>query len=149
MLKNYVKASNELEKIILNNLEFYFHLFNSRDYFKQTQHNKKFNMNFFIVDVVLFLILKMLQLRRVMSFKMNVDEQIVRIEQNISPYDVVTIELFMSQLQKSNYLTFHHELIDFLAQSQDEETKINKINMTMHRALCHAIANDQLIIMKK
>ena len=96
MLKNYVKASNEFEKIILNNLEFYFHLFNFRDYFRQIQHNKKFNMNFFIVDVVFFLILKMLQLRRVMSFEMNVDEQIVRIEQNISFYDVVTIELLMS-----------------------------------------------------
>ena len=115
MLKNYVKASNEFEKITLNNFEFYFHLFNSRDYFKQIQYNKKLNMNFFIVNVVFFFILKMLQLRRVMNFEMNIDEQIVRIEQNISLYDVVTIELLMSQLQKSNYLIFHHELIDFLA----------------------------------
>ena len=61
----------------------------------------------------------------------------------------MTVELSMSKLQQATYLALHGSLAGYLTRGQDEDTKEGLINMTVHRALCHAVADGRLSTLEK
>ncbi|KAL8895782.1 MAG: hypothetical protein Q9192_003450 [Flavoplaca navasiana] len=91
-----------------------------------------------VANLVIPTILRLVQLRRVISDKMMVSGEEMQIGSHIPPYRIVSPELEMSSAQREVYMKAHRILSKQMkgSGSYDEDTKEGRINQAVHRFLC-------------
>lgn len=80
-----------------------------------------------ISSKILPAILGIVQLRRIMSDVVHVNEVAVRIGAEIPSYQITTVELAMTASQKKAYRALHEEISDELIRDRSQDTEKNKI----------------------
>ena len=148
-LEDFEAATENLDHIDFDSIDEFTHLLEPSAFWKFSHPPGGKQMNALTASKVLPPILRQIQLRRAMGDAMTVNSKEVVIGQGIPPYEIITVELRMTRAQKEFYLLTHHALAGYLSKGADKETQEGLMNMTVHRTLCHAVADGRLTTMEK
>ncbi|KAI9810553.1 MAG: hypothetical protein M1827_006226 [Pycnora praestabilis] len=126
-------------------LDKYVHLLDP-DVFRSFATKAAGQMDMTVATKVLPPILRMIQLRRVMSDFITVNGVKQVIGKEVPPYTIVTVELKMNKIEAQAYKRIHRFLIQHLKGfgTNDETEQEHHMSMRAHRYLMHTTYNPEL-----
>lgn len=129
--------------IMINILELV-HILNLRVFWKFAQSEDDKQMKSRVAQIVISSIMRLIQLRWIMSNSMKVDDLDLWIDVDIFSYKVTTVKLIMNDTQQKMYNKIYDKLIEKLRNNQNSLNEKNCLNMTMNHQLIHTTLNLKL-----
>lgn len=93
------------------------------------------------IEMVLPCVLLLCQLRRTMASQLIVDGATIQVAHTLPPYRLKCVELEMDNQDAKAYNRVHVALAPYLSGSYDEKSETGRINIDIHRQLCHQTTN--------
>ncbi len=97
-----------------------------------------------IAQIVIFSIMRLIQLQQIMLNSIKVNDLNLWIDINIFLYKVTTVKLIMNDTQQKMYNKIHDKLIKRLKNDQNLLSEENHLNMIMNHWLIHTTLNLKL-----